>query len=48
MQADPVLDLSDRADRAEQVDRWLTQIGADAGLVGMERLINEMRAIPRT
>jgi hypothetical protein len=43
MQADPVLDLSDPADRVEQVGRWLAQIGADAGLVGMERLINELR-----
>ena len=48
MQADPVLDLSDPTDRTEQVDRWLIQIGADAGLVGIERLVTEMRASART
>jgi hypothetical protein len=48
MQADPVLDLSDPADRAEQIDRWLFQIGADAGLVGMERLVTEIHAAAST
>ena len=43
MQADPVLDQSDPAERAEQVDLWLNQMGADAGLLGMERLVTEMR-----
>jgi hypothetical protein len=43
MQADPILDLSDTADLAEQVDRWLIQIGADAGLTGMEDLVTRMR-----
>ncbi|MGO8956928.1 MAG: hypothetical protein ACLQFR_06115 [Streptosporangiaceae bacterium] len=43
MLADPALDLSDTADRAEQADRWLIQIAADAGLLGMEQLISKMR-----
>jgi hypothetical protein len=34
--ADPTLDLSNPAERGEQVDRWLKQIGSDAGLLGME------------
>jgi len=48
MQADPILDLSDPADLAEQVDRWLIQIGADAGLTGMEHLVTMMREPSRT
>ena len=36
--ADPALTLSESADRASQVTRWLCQIAADAGLSGMERL----------
>ena len=43
MLADPALDLSEPADRGEQVDRWLVQMAADAGLTGMEQLISEMR-----
>lgn len=43
MLADPALDLSDPAERAEQVDRWLNQIGSDAGLLGMEKLVEKMR-----
>lgn len=31
MQADPALDLSDPAERAERVDVWLSQIAIDAG-----------------
>jgi hypothetical protein len=42
MLADPALDLSDPAERVEQVDRWLSQIGSDAGLLGMEDLVAEM------
>jgi len=44
MLADPALDLSDPAERAEQVDRWLNQIGSDAGLLGMEPLVEKMRS----
>jgi hypothetical protein len=40
---DPALDLSAAPDRQEQIDRWLNQIGADAGMHGMERLILAMR-----
>ena len=43
MLADPALDLSTPSDRAEQADRWLSQIGSDAGLLGMEDLIDRMR-----
>ena len=43
MLADPALDLSDPADRAEQADRWLIQMAADAGLPGMEQLVSKMR-----
>jgi hypothetical protein len=43
MLADPALDLSDPAERAEQVDRWLIQMAADAGLRGMEQLVSKMR-----
>jgi hypothetical protein len=43
--ADPALDLSEPAERAEQVDRWLIQMAADAGLRGMEQLISDMRRI---
>jgi hypothetical protein len=43
MLADPALDLSDPGERAEPVDRWLNQIGSDAGLLGMEDLVAKMR-----
>jgi schlafen family protein len=43
MLADPALDLSDPTERGEQVDRWLNQVGSDAGLLGMEQLVAEMR-----
>ena len=42
MLADPALDLSDLAERAEQADRWLIQMAADAGLLGMEHLVSKM------
>jgi hypothetical protein len=41
--ADPALDLSSAPDRTEQVDLWLSQIGSDAGLLGLENLIDQMR-----
>jgi hypothetical protein len=43
MLADPALDLSNPAERSEQVDRWLNQMGSDAGLLGMEQLVAQMR-----
>jgi hypothetical protein len=43
MLADPALDLSEPAERGEQADRWLIQMAADAGLLGMEHLVSEMR-----
>jgi Putative DNA-binding domain len=39
LRADPALALADADDRALQATRWLCQIAADAGLTGMERLI---------
>jgi hypothetical protein len=39
LRADPALDLADPDDRAVQATRWLCQIAADAGLIGMERLV---------
>jgi len=43
MLADPALDLSDPAERGEQADRWLIQMAADAGLLGMETLVSKLR-----
>ena len=43
MLTDPALDLSNPVERKEQVNRWLKQIGSDAGLVGMEQLVSDMR-----
>jgi len=43
MLADPALDLSNAAERAKQVDLWLSQIGFDAGLLGMESLVSRWR-----
>lgn len=37
--ANPALDLRDIADRREQVDDWMRQLGLDAGLTGMEALV---------
>jgi len=42
--ADPALDLSDDHDRREQVRRWLIQIALDAGLTGMERILEHSSA----
>ncbi|MGW7359975.1 AlbA family DNA-binding domain-containing protein [Streptomyces sp. NPDC054802] len=44
----PVLDLRDAADRQEQVDDWLRQLGLDAGLTGMENLVERYRASTRS
>jgi hypothetical protein len=43
MLADPALDLSEPSERTEQVERWLIQMAADAGLLGMEQLVSKMR-----
>jgi hypothetical protein len=43
MLADPALDLSNPLERAAQVNRWLNQMAADAGLLGMEQLVADMR-----
>ncbi|MCC5032446.1 ATP-binding protein [Streptomyces sp. WAC 00631] len=42
--ANPALDLRDIAERQEQVDDWLRQLGLDAGLTGMEALVEDYRA----
>ncbi|MFF7415305.1 AlbA family DNA-binding domain-containing protein [Streptomyces lydicus] len=46
--ANPALDLRDAADRQEQVDDWLRQLGLDAGLTGMENLVEHYRAAVRS
>ncbi len=45
--ANPALDLRDIADRQEQVDDWIRQLGLDAGLTGMEALVESYRATTR-
>ncbi|WP_371611780.1 AlbA family DNA-binding domain-containing protein [Streptomyces clavifer] len=45
--ANPSLDLRDIADRQEQVDDWIRQLGLDAGLTGMEALVESYRASAR-
>ncbi|MEE4597421.1 ATP-binding protein [Streptomyces sp. DSM 41524] len=42
--ANPALDLRVLAERQEQVDDWLRQLGLDAGLTGMEDLVESYRA----
>ncbi|WEO92994.1 hypothetical protein A6P39_002195 [Streptomyces sp. FXJ1.172] len=42
--ADPALDLRVESERREQVDNWMRQLGLDAGLIGMEALIDRLRA----
>ncbi|MFJ3861649.1 helix-turn-helix domain-containing protein [Streptomyces sp. NPDC090085] len=42
--ANPALDLRVPAERQEQVDDWLRQLGLDAGLSGMETLVERYRA----
>ena len=52
LRADPALTLSEAEDRARQVIRWLCQIAADAGMIGMEGLTQtelpaaELAALP--
>ncbi len=40
--ADPALDLADDQDRSDQVRRWLIQIALDAGLTGMEQVLQRL------
>lgn len=42
--ADPALDLADHGERDEQVRRWLIQIALDAGLTGMEQVLDRLAA----
>ncbi|MGA5895096.1 helix-turn-helix domain-containing protein [Streptomyces venetus] len=44
--ANPALDLRMESERREQVDNWMQQLGLDAGLIGMEELIDRVRATP--
>ncbi|AGF59708.1 hypothetical protein SHJGH_0042 [Streptomyces hygroscopicus subsp. jinggangensis TL01] len=46
--ANPALDLRDTADRQEQVDDWLRQLGLDAGLTGMENRVEQYRTAARS
>ncbi|WP_285369849.1 hypothetical protein [Streptomyces sp. RKAG293] len=41
-----MLDLHVAAEHQEQVDDWLRQLGLDAGLTGMEALVERYRAAP--
>ena len=43
MLSDPALDLTDPVERQDQVAQWLNQMAADAGLLGMEQLVTEIR-----
>ena len=42
--ADPTLDLANDQDRSEQVRRWLIQVALDAGLTGMEKVLQRQAA----
>lgn len=42
--ADPDLDLADPVARREQVHAWLAHIALDAGLLGMEKLLNPLES----
>lgn len=42
LRADPALSLGDPEGRDEQVKRWLCQISADAGLRGMDELVDTL------
>jgi hypothetical protein len=42
--SNPALNLRSTADRDEQVDDWLRQLGLDAGLIGMEGVVEGYRA----
>lgn len=44
--ADPARDLADEDDRRQQVAAWLTQIALDAGLLGMEHLLQRLASTP--
>lgn len=44
--ANPALDLRVESECREQVDNWMRQLGLDAGLSGMEALIDRIRATP--
>ncbi|MFB7941755.1 helix-turn-helix domain-containing protein [Streptomyces sp. NPDC056049] len=46
--ANPALNLRSFTDRQEQVDDWLRQLGLDAGLTGMESLVERYRATAPT
>jgi hypothetical protein len=41
--ADPALDLTDDEERHQQVVAWVTQIALDAGLLGMEQLLQRRK-----
>ena len=42
--ANPSLDLHDPDERSTQVDRWLRQIALDAGLRGMDRVLERLHS----
>jgi hypothetical protein len=44
--ANPAYDLREHQDLDAQVDDWVAQIGLDAGLLGMERLLEQPHLPP--
>lgn len=44
--ADPGIDQRDEAERHSLVDSWLQQISLDAGLLGMEKILEQFHASP--
>ncbi|HEY4003667.1 MAG TPA: hypothetical protein VGM60_00555 [Pseudonocardia sp.] len=42
--ADPALDPADEDDRRKQITVWLAQIALDAGMLGMEQLLQHLTA----
>jgi hypothetical protein len=44
--ANPAYDLREHQDLDAQIDDWVAQIGLDAGLLGMERLLEQPHLPP--
>lgn len=44
--ADPGVDQRDPAERQALIDSWLQQISLDAGLLGMEKILEQLHSVP--
>lgn len=44
--ADPGVDQRDPAERQALIDNWLQQISLDAGLLGMEKILERLHSVP--